>query len=896
MKRNLLLFSLLFALLCDGMAQGPKHEFRASWVATVWGIDWPHGSTATVQKAELDAILNKAKAGNMTAVMFQVRGYSDALYHSTKGEPWSSVLTGTRGNAPSYDPLQYAIDGAHARGLELHVWINPYRVGNYTNISSQIQSSWILGSGSSRILDPGNPAARQYVLSVIEDIVDHYDIDGIIFDDYFYKDVPASSAATGETTRTAANNPHNLSLQDWRRENVNLFVQSVMQMVQTKKPYLRFGIGPAGVWSTSAHKVYNADYTQYDNVSACPGTWDVYSDLYCDGAAWLKRGIIDYIAPQLYWPMLSTETGYVRSSSFDKICPWWANVAHQYGRHFYVSQDVAKNTSNGSVTRFNSMDEVAAEMNYLRANGKVEGSIFYNTQFFLNLNNCNSYFSSSSEGVHTFLAQSWYQNKCLAPVISWRNAPTLAAPTHLAVSGHTLSWTHANAPRFTVYAFPKGMDATTAIEDPAYLLGITYSPSFDISSVSNLDNTTLAVCAYDRYGNEYAPALYNAGESSLENGEVRMNAVWKKTAAAVPYLGTTNSNRSMAYYAGNLFIPNVENGTFAIIDDATGELVMNKSIDDAAFWQHNLRITQDGQMLLGNSSATTAKMQVWTSSVANGGAEGPTTYSLSGLGRTDYFYPMGNWNGTGKLIALSNTGKLLKINISNGSLGAETVTTNAALPTGTSAKAIPADANSFYASVADELPTRHALTTGNKIDEFGANLGLESAGVSGLGAFSIRGHSYIALPRDAYGSFAIYETTYGMSNAQEVVAATAPLGSNNNATFTIDFCTVVRGDTCLIYVLAPNNGIASYQFIFTPEQTPEPPTPEAAVNATEQNVFIRPTMDGVAIGFEGTQEITIYAINGALLTSQRATENYTYPLAKGAYLIQVGNSVHKFVK
>ena len=285
----LIVLALILSTTFSFSSNNPKEEFRASWIATVYGIDWPHTKgNVSVQKTEMDLILDRAKAANMTAVMFQVRGYSDALYQSTVGEPWSSVLTGTRGQNPGYDPLSYAIEQAHARGLELHAWINPYRLGNNTIRSNQIQDDWILLSDSKQILDPGNPAVRSYVLSVIEDIIDHYDIDGIIFDDYFYNGVSSEYSKTqapNETVMTTENNPHNLSLGDWRRENVNLFVKSVMQSIESKKPYLRFGIGPAGVWSTSAHNVYDENYSSYDNISACPSTWDVYSDLFCDGAA-----------------------------------------------------------------------------------------------------------------------------------------------------------------------------------------------------------------------------------------------------------------------------------------------------------------------------------------------------------------------------------------------------------------------------------------------------------------------------------------------------------------------------------------------------------------------------------------------------------------------------------
>lgn len=545
MKKIYTLFTLLL-LAVSVFAAGPKRDFRASWVATVWGIDWPKSKVVSEQKKELDVILDRAQSGNMTAVMLQVRGFSDAIYRSSY-DPWSSVLTGTRGKDPGYDPLQYAIEGAHRRGLELHVWINPYRLGTYSVRAPQIKDSWILPAG---ILDPGNPDVRKYILDVIAEIIDNYDIDGILFDDYFYKSMDENDYVTNETHRTPDNNPHNLSLNDWRRENVNIFVRDVMKLVETKKPYLRFGIGPAGIWSTTSHNVYDEDYNTYDYITANLGTWDVYSELYCDAATWLKRGYIDYISPQLYWPMLSSSTGYYSHSSFDKLCPWWANLAKKYGRHFFVSQDVADNNPESTTARYNSPEEINAQMKTARANGNVQGNIFYNTQYFLNLRGVNAkWFSSANEGYHTFLTQSWFADKSIAPAIEWRDAPELDAPSELVLSGAALTWKHASAPRFTVYAYTKGTAADLALKNAANLLGVTYSNTFDVSGVADLANKTLAVCAYDRYGNEYAPAFYNAIETALQDATSAENILIQTTSdgVAVSFEGT----KTVEVYAVN---------------------------------------------------------------------------------------------------------------------------------------------------------------------------------------------------------------------------------------------------------------------------------------------------------------------------------------------------------
>ena len=337
MKKHLtLLLCIVHCALCINLNAQEK-EFRASWVATVWNIDWPttqitkagNATQIAAQKAELLTIIERAKQGNLNALMLQVRSHGDALYQSSY-EPWMSSLTGTRGTDPGYDPLAFAIEEAHKRGIELHAWINPYRIGEYSVNAPQVQSSWRIGTGSTAFLDPGNPDVRKYTLDVITEIITKYDIDGIIFDDYFYKSMPDNAYADNETHQTSANNPHDLDINDWRRENVNILVKSVLDSVKAHKPYLRFGIGPFGIYSTKTRYAYNEDYTSSDKITPASGIsgQDAYSVLYCDAAAWLKRGYIDYISPQLYWPSLSTSPNYSTKQDYETLCTWWSVLAY----------------------------------------------------------------------------------------------------------------------------------------------------------------------------------------------------------------------------------------------------------------------------------------------------------------------------------------------------------------------------------------------------------------------------------------------------------------------------------------------------------------------------------------------------------------------------------------
>lgn len=292
----------------------PPREFRGEWIATVANIDWPSkpGLTTAQQKAELIALLNRAAQLKLNAIVFQVRPASDAMYAS-KIEPWSEYLTGVMGKAPEpfYDPLAFAIQEAHRRGMELHAWINPYRAlhkshqGNVSpNHISKTHPEFVHSYGEYLWLDPGDPAVQDYSLRVVMDIVKRYDIDGVQFDDYFYpdptgvgRDFPdeASWRKYGETGR--------LSREDWRRENVNSFIHRVYDSIKAVKPWVKFGVSPPGIWRPG-------------NPPQITGS-DAYTKFFADTRKWLINGWLDYCSPQLYWPIEDTK------HSFPVLLNWW---------------------------------------------------------------------------------------------------------------------------------------------------------------------------------------------------------------------------------------------------------------------------------------------------------------------------------------------------------------------------------------------------------------------------------------------------------------------------------------------------------------------------------------------------------------------------------------------
>ena len=295
----LLLASLLFV---TGMNAQPKREMRASWIATVANIDWPSRAAQTdarLQQEEMTRILDSLQALRINTVIFQVRPTADALYPSAL-EPWSNWLTGKQGVAPEplYDPLDFVVREAHRRCIDVHVWLNPYRVTNGFDLNSLADShiykqhpELFVKYGKQWYFDPGLDGTREWLNRVVADIVERYDIDAIHFDDYFYpykikgEDFPddASFAAhpRGFTDK-----------EDWRRNNVNMVIEELQHTIKSCKPWVEFGISPFGVWRNEADDVRGSK-TQ----AGCRN----YDDLYADILLWLEKGWIDYVTTQLYW-------------------------------------------------------------------------------------------------------------------------------------------------------------------------------------------------------------------------------------------------------------------------------------------------------------------------------------------------------------------------------------------------------------------------------------------------------------------------------------------------------------------------------------------------------------------------------------------------------------------
>ena len=537
MKKSLSFLLLVMMFCVYTYAEQPKCEFRATWLATVSNIDWPKTratstSNRTKQQKELTDILDKLHAGNMNAVCMQVRSLCDAMYQSSY-EPWSAALTGTRGQDPGYDPLAFAIEEAHKRGMELHVWVNPFRAStgslSSTDMLWQNAGGWLIkynnGSFKGYIIDPGHPEARAYVVKVLMEIVTNYDVDGIVMDDYFYayggttdEDIKAQNLYFDPTNVVDMNNDGN-KLDDWRRSNVDDVVKTLYERIQSVKPWVRFGMGPGGIWSIDkgAANAYGI------NLPSGIVGGDPYATLYCNTVEWIKQGWVDYVNPQIYW---STQ---VAAQDYDVLCKWWSkDVCEHFSNQlpdgkkvYHFPSPAAYKVYNGAKGYEDGVEEMKREIDANRRNlsSGYTGAVYYNTTSYLNM--------------YAELAQSHYIYPALPPPMDWKVNETLEAPADLILTGNTMTWQHPVAERFTVYAYPKGTDPVKALANPAYLEGIVWGNTINLSHLGDLSNITIAVATFDRYGVEHGVAYHNLGEV-IDDPDDNPDITWVLNGGVLP--------------------------------------------------------------------------------------------------------------------------------------------------------------------------------------------------------------------------------------------------------------------------------------------------------------------------------------------------------------------------
>lgn len=480
-------------------AVNPKREMRATWLTTVNNIDWPQAISPALQQREMLRMLDSIQSLNMNTVLFQVRDCADAFYNSAY-EPWSSFLKINRGQQPEYDPLAFVLEECHKRGLSCHAWMNPYRYSrtgakwtgandhplNYENS----HPDWLLYYSNNIILDPALPEVRQRIKDVVGDLLSKYDVDGIIFDDYFY---PYGGTTTQDAASVEKYKPADMNVHDWRRDNVNRMVKAVYDTIQAVKPWVTFGISPFGIWTTDYSVAQKEDITLPVGITG----GNMYQEIYCDPVAWLKEGTVDYISPQLYW-----KTG--GSQDYAKLCPWWAKLANRFGVHFYSSMAVYKYAEKTDAAY--TVAELQRQTNTNRSSStdNAFGAVLYNTRAFVFDNAFRKEFKAKE-----------FVYPALQPAINWKPAQEQPMVTDLALNGQTLTWKHPNAGKvhYAVYAVPNAFRNRASIFSTAeVLLGITYDTSFTLPGHITASSYKLAVSVLDGYNNEYSLRVYGEPE------------------------------------------------------------------------------------------------------------------------------------------------------------------------------------------------------------------------------------------------------------------------------------------------------------------------------------------------------------------------------------------------
>ncbi|WP_223275991.1 glycoside hydrolase family 10 protein [Algoriphagus aquimarinus] len=368
--KNLPMAPVALQHLTFQMPEMPR-EFRGVWIATVANIDWPISSTDPYEKQKRDflELLDYYKNLNFNAVIVQIRTAGDAFYPSNLA-PWSKYLTGVQGQAPKTDenPLTWMIKESHARGLEFHGWLNPYRAT--MNLSTEglspdhaynLHRNWMLKYGTQYYFNPGLPEVKAHLLSVIKEIVDNYDIDAIHFDDYFYPYKIAKQDFPDKSTYDKYKKPGQ-SQDDWRRDNVNQLILALNQTIKQSKPWVQFGISPFGVWRNQSMdpkgSPTRAGQTNYD-------------DLYADVLLWMKNGWVDYMLPQLYWSMDH------KLASHRVLNDWWAK--NHYNTNVYIGNGPYKIREDSDVA-WNNPREINSQISYTRTLPTIQGNAFFSAK------------------------------------------------------------------------------------------------------------------------------------------------------------------------------------------------------------------------------------------------------------------------------------------------------------------------------------------------------------------------------------------------------------------------------------------------------------------------------------------------------------------------------------
>lgn len=479
---------------CDGDPHFTKHQMRGLWIASVVNIDWPSKAGISAEQAQKELLdyFDMAVEMNLNTIFLQVRPTADTFWKSDL-EPWSQYLTGTQGKDPGWDPLGFAVEHAHARGLELHAWMNPYRIAMdeagkalVKEHPARVHPEWTLPYGGKLYYNPGLPEARKHVVATILEAVEKYDVDAIHFDDYFYPYPVAGKVF--DDSEVYAKYGNGMSLGDWRRHNIDLLINEVREGVRSIRPGTQLGVSPFGVWRNKA--------TDPEGSATQAGV-QTYDNLYADTRKWTREGMVDYMLPQIYWSRT------LAAASYEAVATWWAAEAARSPRcNVYIGEGAYKIGANSDKAWDNPREmtshlEYVAELNDRYGRDVIQGNVYYNaTTTRQNL----------LDGIGITVRE-WYGKPALTPRMPWLDATAPAAPSvrrrggRLEISGASDVW------QYVIYRVPKKAKDVQACDlaDTRHVVAIVTGDVrnwTDPEVTEDFGQYTWLVSAVDRGSNE----------------------------------------------------------------------------------------------------------------------------------------------------------------------------------------------------------------------------------------------------------------------------------------------------------------------------------------------------------------------------------------------------------
>ena len=487
MKRVILLLSFVICHLSfSHVVAQPKREFRGAWIQCVNGQFQGIGMSQMQQT--LSYQLDRLQQMGANAIIFQVRPECDALYMSSI-EPWSRFLTGQQGRAPQplWDPLQWMIEQCHQRGMELHAWINPYRAK--TKGTTTLAASHIAVQHPERcfqydgltILNPAFPENRDYICQVVRDIVSRYDVDGLHLDDYFYP-YPVAGQPIPDAAQYAQYGAGFANQGDWRRQNVNLFIEQLYRVVHQEKPWVKVGISPFGIYRNQRNSPIGSNTNGLQN----------YDDLYADVLLWVQRGWLDYCVPQIYW-----EIGN-RAADYETLIRWWDAYAGQ--RPLFIGEDVERTVKFADPQNPNSNQQPAKQRLHQQL-PNVKGTVLWYAK--AAVDNPSNY--------ATALQQVYWRTPALQPSMPFLTKKAPAKPRRLkakwTADGYQLQWSAPKgkdwtnrAVRYVVYRFAKSERIN--LDDPSHIVAVTPATTYQLPYAGGHNSYVYVVTALNRIDNE----------------------------------------------------------------------------------------------------------------------------------------------------------------------------------------------------------------------------------------------------------------------------------------------------------------------------------------------------------------------------------------------------------